>query len=129
MKHSSDTRKANNLNGDPLSEIFGENYMKTLDEIKQILSERKSWLCETYQITELGIFGSYARGEQTQDSDVDILIDYEQAPTLFKLVNLRDYLKDLTGLSVDIVTKNGLKPGIRDQVLSEVIYLEMIDDE
>jgi uncharacterized protein len=36
---------------------------------------------------------------------------------------LRDYLKDLTGLSVDIVTKNGLKPGIRDQVLSEVIYL------
>jgi uncharacterized protein len=103
--------------------------MKTLDEIKQILSERKSWLCETYQITELGIFGSYAREEQTQDSDVDVLIDYEQAPTLFKLVNLRDYLKDLTGLSVDIVTKNGLKPGIRDQVLSEVIYMEVIDDE
>lgn len=81
MKHSSDTLKANNLNGNPLSEIFGKNYMKTLDEIKQILSERKSWLCETYQITELGIFGSYARGEQTQDSDVDVLIDYEQAPT------------------------------------------------
>ena len=97
--------------------------MKTLNEIKQILSERKSWLCETYQITELGIFGSYARGEQTQDSDVDVLIDYEKAPTLFELVNLRDFLRDLIGLPVDIVTKKGLKPRIRDQVLSEVIYL------
>lgn len=97
--------------------------MKTLDEIRQILSERKSWLCETYQITELGIFGSYARGEQTQDSDVDVLIDYTQAPTLFELVNLRDLLRDLTGLPVDVVTKNGLKPRIREQVLSEVIYL------
>jgi uncharacterized protein len=103
--------------------------MKTLDEIKQILSERKSWLCETYQITELGIFGSYARGEQTQNSDVDVLIDYEQSPTLFKLVNLRNYLKDLTGLSVDIVTKNGLKPGVRERVLSEVVYLEITDNE
>lgn len=97
--------------------------MKTLDEIKQILSERKSWLCETYHITELGVFGSYARGEQTQESDVDVLIDYEEAPTLFELVNLRDLLRDLTGIPVDVVTKNGLKPRIRDRVLSEVIYL------
>ncbi|PSB27057.1 nucleotidyltransferase family protein [Stenomitos frigidus] len=97
--------------------------MRTLDEIKQILLDRKSWLFETYQITELGIFGSYARGQQTQESDVDVLIDYEQAPTLFELVNLRDFLADLIGLPVDVVTKNGLKPRIRDRVLSEVIYL------
>jgi predicted nucleotidyltransferase len=97
--------------------------MKTLEEIKQILSERKSWLCETYQITELGIFGSYARGEQTQDSDVDVLIDYEQAPTLFEVVNLRDFLRDLIGLPVDVVTKSGLKPRIRERVLLEVIYV------
>lgn len=97
--------------------------MKTLNEIKQILSDQKLWLCETYQITELGIFGSYARGEQTQDSDVDVLIDYETAPTLFELVNLRDYLRNLIGIRVDIVTKNGLKPRIRERVLSEVIYL------
>lgn len=48
---------------------------------------------------------------------------------MFKLVNLQDYLKDLTGLSVDIVTKNGLKPGIRERVLSEVVYLEITDNE
>ena len=97
--------------------------MKTLDEVKQILLEKKSLLCERYQITELGIFGSYARGQQTETSDIDVLIDYEKAPTLFELVNLRENLKDLTGLNVDIVTKNGLKPRIREQVLSEVVYL------
>mgnify|MGYP001313711309 CR=1 FL=1 len=97
--------------------------MKTLADIQQILSARKTWLCEAYHITELGIFGSYARGEQTPDSDVDILINYEQAPTLFELVNLRDYLRELTGLKVDVVTKNGLKSKIRDRTLSEVIYL------
>jgi predicted nucleotidyltransferase len=65
--------------------------MKTLADFKQILSQNKSLLREQYRVTRLGIFGSYARGEQTPESDLDILIDYEQAPTLFQLVELRDY--------------------------------------
>jgi hypothetical protein len=56
--------------------------MKTLEEIKQILRQNKQLLQEHYHITQLGIFGSYARGEQTQESDVDVLIDYDRAPTL-----------------------------------------------
>ncbi|MEI2580455.1 nucleotidyltransferase family protein [Scytonema sp. PRP1] len=66
--------------------------MKTLEEMKQILRQNKPLLQEHYRVTQLGIFGSYARGEQTQESDVDVLIDYDRAPTLFKLVELRDYL-------------------------------------
>jgi uncharacterized protein len=97
--------------------------MKTLEELKQILSQNKRLLQEHYHVTQMGIFGSYARGEQTPDSDVDVLIDYEQAPTLFKLVELRDFLSSLTGLRVDVVTKNGLKPRLRERVLSEVVYL------
>ncbi|MGH8000847.1 MAG: nucleotidyltransferase family protein, partial [Brasilonema sp.] len=97
--------------------------MKTLEEIKQILRQSKPLLQEQYQITQLGIFGSYARGEQTQESDVDVLIDYDQAPTLFKLVELRDYLSSAIGMKVDIVTQNGLKPRIRERVLSEVVYI------
>jgi hypothetical protein len=97
--------------------------MKTLDEIRQVLSVQKKSLCEKYQITELGVFGSYARGEQTEASDVDILVDYEVAPTFIMLVELRDYLSDVFGLKVDIVTKNGLKSRIRDRVLSEAIYV------
>lgn len=97
--------------------------MKTLEDIKQTLVQSKALLWENYRITQVGIFGSYARGEQTEQSDVDVLIDYEQAPTLFKLVELCDYLSGLIGMRVDVVTKNGLKPRIRDLVLSEVIYV------
>lgn len=97
--------------------------MKTLEEIKQTLRETKPLLQEQYRVTELGIFGSYARGEQTQTSDVDVLIDYDQAPTLFKLVELRDYLTEVIEMKVDVVTKNGLKSRIRERVLSEVVYI------
>jgi predicted nucleotidyltransferase len=69
------------------------------------------------------VFGSYARGVQTEASDVDILVDYEVAPTFVMLVELRDYLSEVFGLKVDIVTKNGLKPRIRDRVLAEAIYV------
>jgi predicted nucleotidyltransferase len=97
--------------------------MKTLNEIKQVLSVQKQSLCTKYQITELGVFGSYARGEQTEESDVDILVDYEIAPTLIMLVELRDYLSQLFDLKVDVVTKNGLKSRIRERVLAEVVYI------
>jgi predicted nucleotidyltransferase len=97
--------------------------MKTFDELRQILSLQKQSLRENYQITEIGIFGSYARGEETELSDVDILVDYETAPTFIMLVELRDYLSQLFGLKVDVITKNGLKPRIRERVLAEAIYI------
>ena len=97
--------------------------MKTFDELRQLLSLQKQSLCEIYQITEIGIFGSYARGEETEASDVDILVDYETAPTFIMLVELRDYLSQLFGLKVDVVTKNGLKPRIRERVLAEAFYI------
>ncbi|WP_250122471.1 nucleotidyltransferase family protein [Chroococcidiopsis sp. CCMEE 29] len=97
--------------------------MRTLEEIKQLLQQSKSVLRENYKVTELGIFGSYVRGEQNEASDIEVLIDYEKAPTLFKLVELRNYLNELTGMKVDVVTKKGLKPRIRERVLSEVVYL------
>jgi uncharacterized protein len=60
--------------------------MKTRDEVLQISTNQKSSLLETYQLTKLGIFGSYARGEQTDDSDIDILVEYEKAPSLYRLI-------------------------------------------
>ena len=97
--------------------------MKTLNEIRQVLSLQKQSICEIYRITEIGIFGSYARGDETETSDIDILVDYETAPTFIMLVELRDYLSQLFELKVDIVTKNGLKPRIRERVLAEAIYI------
>jgi len=97
--------------------------MKTFDELRQLLLLQKQSICENYQITEIAIFGSYARGEETEASDIDILVDYETAPTFIMLVELREYLTQLFGLKVDIVTKNGLKPRIRDRILGEAIYI------
>jgi predicted nucleotidyltransferase len=97
--------------------------MKTRDEVLKILREHKPLLLQNYQISGLGLFGSCARGSQTESSDVDVLVDYEKAPSLFKLLELRDYLSELLEMKVDIVTRNGLKPRIREKVLSEVIYL------
>ncbi|MBC6452978.1 MAG: nucleotidyltransferase family protein, partial [Hormoscilla sp. SP5CHS1] len=96
--------------------------MKTLAEIKESLSLYKSIALRKYQVTDLGIFGSYVRGEQNADSDVDVLIDYIEAPDLIELLELEDELSERLGVSVDVVTKNGLKPRLRERILSEVVY-------
>lgn len=97
--------------------------MKTQAKVLQVLTQQKPLLLETYRLTRLGIFGSYARGEQTEESDIDVLVDYEKAPTLWRLIELRDYLSELFAIKVDVVTRNGLKARIRERVLAEVIYL------
>ena len=97
--------------------------MKSRDEVLKILTNQKSSLLEAYQITRLGIFGSYARDQQTEASDLDVLVDYCQPLTLPRLIDLRDELSEMVEMKVDVVTPNGLKPRIRDRVLLEVIYL------
>ena len=97
--------------------------MKTIEEIKNILDRAKSNLHQKYHICELGIFGSYARGEQQENSDVDILIDYTDAPSLLELVDLESYLSQLLGIKTDVVTKKGLKPRYKERILAEVVYL------
>ena len=97
--------------------------MKDLEEIKQILRQSKPFLKDNYRITEVGIFGSYARGKETESSDVDVIVDYQKPPTLIMLVELKEYLSSLIDMKVDVVTKKGLKPRIKEKVLSEVIYV------
>ena len=97
--------------------------MKTFDEIREILSQYKLIVQEKYQVKEIGIFGSYVRGEQNEDSDLDVLIDFEQAPSLLKFIELENYLSDTIGFKVDLVMKRVLKPRIAKNILAEVIYL------
>ncbi len=97
--------------------------MKTLEEIKQWLVKHKLTLQEQYKVSELGIFGSYVRQEQTENSDVDLLVEFSETPSLLKFVNLENYLTDNLGVKVDLVHKKGLKPRIGERILAEVIYL------
>lgn len=94
-----------------------------LDDIKVMLQQRKPELQEKYHIAELGVFGSYVRGEQTADSDLDILIERPEGLSLFQLLELGDRLSDELGIKVDLVTKQGLKPKVKERVLAEVIYV------
>lgn len=86
--------------------------MKTLEEIKQWLVEHQSVLQERYQVSELGIFRSSIRQEQTEASDVDVLIEFSKTPSLLKFVNLENHLSDNLRVKVDLVHKAGLKPHI-----------------
>lgn len=97
--------------------------MKTLEEIEDILRDQKPILKKMYKVKEIGIFGSFARGEQKDTSDLDLLIDFEEPIGLIQYVGLQNYLSDKIGEQVDLVTRSGLKPRISRHVLREVIYV------
>ncbi len=97
--------------------------MKTLREIQDTFKHVRPFLYDKYKIKELGIFGSYARGEEQLNSDIDILIDYTEAPDLFQMMELEDYLSGLIGIKVDVVTINGLRPRPKERILKETIFL------
>lgn len=99
--------------------------MRSLEDIKQTIIQSKPRLQQRYQVTQLGIFGSYVRGEQTETSDLDILVEFEPEARfgLLKFCELENDLGDTLGLKVDLVMKTGLKPHIGERILQEVIYL------
>lgn len=97
--------------------------MKNLEALKIILSQVKSLIKEKYQISELGIFGDYVKGEINENSQINILIDYTEPPSLLDLVDMQYYLSDLFPVKADVISKNGLKGKRKEKLLSEVIYV------
>lgn len=92
----------------------------TLDEIKAILAEHLPDLRRRYHVKSLGVFGSYVRGEQSADSDVDLLVEFADPQlTLLDFVDLKNRLSDLLGVSVDLVERETLKPSLAEHILSD----------
>src|SRR5262245_31198464 len=87
------------------------------------LRRHRRALVERYHIESLGVFGSYLRNQQHDDSDLDVLVTFTQTPSLFTLVALQDELQELLGTSVDVVLKTSLKPRIGQQILREVVEI------
>ncbi len=96
--------------------------MKTIQEVRDILSSRKQDLKEKYHVKNIGVFGSYARNEQTEKSDVDILVDFEE-PIGLEFVSLAEYLERLIGMKVDLVSRGAIKPGRLKVVEEDLIYV------
>jgi predicted nucleotidyltransferase len=105
--------------------INREVTMRTLAEIKKILHTQKPYLAQKYGVTEIGVFGSYVRGEQTQTSDLDILVELEKPVRidLLDLIEMENYLGRLLQVKVDIVIKENLKRRIGRQILQETVML------
>ena len=98
--------------------------MKSLEEIESILSDHKRGLRERFKIKEIGIFGSYARNEQTEDSDVDILVEFEEVCKTFDTyIGLKFFLEEVLRLKVDLVLKNSVRTEIKERIFSEAIYV------
>lgn len=76
-------------------------------------------LREKYHVRTLEVFGSYVRGEAGSNSDLDLLVTFDQTPTLFQFVALENFLSDRLGVKVDLVMKDSLKPEIGKLILSE----------
>jgi len=97
--------------------------MKTLKEITSTLETLKLTLRERFKVKTIGVFGSYVRGEQKQQSDVDVLVEFEEPVGLFEFMDLEIYLSNLLGVKVDLVSKKALKPHIGKRILEEVIMV------
>ena len=96
--------------------------MKNLTDIKKILHKHKKLLSEKYGLNLIAIFGSYGRGEQHENSDVDILVDF-QKPVGIEFIDLADELEKILKLKVDLVSKDGVKPQYLKQIQSELRYV------
>ena len=90
--------------------------------LKRLEAEKKD-LKKNFKVKRMGVFGSMVRNEYGKNSDVDILVEFEETISLFKFIELEDHLKKILRKKVDLVMKKALKPRLKKQILDEVKYL------
>ncbi len=95
----------------------------TLDEIRKLIYERKDQLEKDYNAVTFFIFGSYARGEQTPESDIDFLVEFKAPVGLMKLAGLKIFLEELFEKKIDLGTPNSLKKFIKNQIMKEAVRI------
>ena len=94
-----------------------------LREIEAILRMRRDELLRDFGVTQIGVFGSCVRAEAADDSDIDILVEFNKPVGFFKFLDLEERLSEWLGAKVDLVTKAALKPRIGRRILDEVSML------
>ena len=100
--------------------------MKTRDQILAFLSQNKKMFRDRYHIIRIGLFGSYARGEQNFKSDIDLLVEFEEnTQDLYELkLQLKDFFKKNLGVEVDLCREKYIKPRIKNSILKETVYAD-----
>jgi hypothetical protein len=92
-----------------------------IERYRRTLRKHLPAIREEYDVESLGVFGSFVRGEQRSESDLDILVSFTESPGLLKFIELENYLSDLLGIQVDLVVRDALKPRIGRRILEEVV--------
>ena len=93
------------------------------NEIIAKLKADKQNLFNRFKVTKLGVFGSFARGEETPESDVDILVEFSEVPGMKDFFGAEEHLEKLLDRKIDLVRENAIRPELRESVMSEVIFL------
>jgi predicted nucleotidyltransferase len=91
------------------------------EQLLALLAEHKPVLAERFGVRRLALFGSFARGTQRDDSDVDVLVGFDRVPTPDEFFGVQFYLEDRLGCAVDLVTETALRPQIRPYVERDAI--------
>jgi uncharacterized protein len=97
--------------------------MRSREEVLEILGTLSGELQRSFKVKRIGLFGSFARQEQTETSDIDLLVDFLDDADLFDLVELKYYLEDTFGSPVDIVPERSLRDELRQTVMADVSYV------
>lgn len=97
--------------------------VRSIDEAVAVLREHRAEVVRKYRVREVGIFGSFVRGEQKGRSDIDILVSFSGIPDVFDYLELEDYLRRLLHRKVDLVRKEAIRPELKKRILGEAIYV------
>lgn len=92
-------------------------------EIVSKLKAEKKTLLDKYKVTRLGVFGSFARGEETSDSDIDILVEFTEIPGMMEFFGTEEYLEKILNRKIDLVRENAIRPELKEIIMSEVIII------
>jgi predicted nucleotidyltransferase len=101
----------------------GIDHMKTLNEIRRTIKQHSAVLAEKYGVVVVGLFGSYVRGEQGKNSDLDVLAEIVRPISLLELVGAELYLEEILGMKVDLVPKRDVREELRETILAEAVAL------
>lgn len=101
--------------------MFGYN-VKRFDELKKIINQHRDILEQRYKVARIALFGSCVRGEQTDASDIDILVEFKE-PVGFTFIHLADFLEDLFQTKVDLITPDAIKPNRRKYIMEDLTYV------
>jgi predicted nucleotidyltransferase len=102
-------------------DLKGQGAMHTVEALQKVLHRQLPALAARYRVASLGLFGSYVHGTERVDSDLDVLVTFDEMPSLLRLIELENYLSDQLGVKVDLVVRESLKPHIGKRVLREVV--------